>query len=83
MGQRAKWDNCSSRSNLSFNWRLILASDFVLLYVVAHEVVHLVFPDHSAKFWLTVQTICPDVERAMKFRSRHHAEFTQRLASVT
>ena len=83
MGQRTKWGNCSSRSNLSFNWRLILASDFVLLYVVAHEVVHLVFPDHSAKFWLTVQTICPDVERAMKFRSRHHAEFTQRLASVT
>ena len=53
------------------------------LPVLGVEVVHLVFSDHSAKFWLTVQSICPDVERAKQFRSRHHPEFTQRLASVT
>ena len=82
MGQRTKWGNCSSRSNLSFNWRLILAPDFVLHYLVAHEVVHLVVPDHSAKFWLTVQSICPDMERAKQWLSRHHAELTVRLANV-
>ena len=82
MGQRTKWGNCSSRRNLSFNWRLILAPDFVLRYLVAHEIVHLVVPDHSAKFWLTVQSICPDMERAKQWLSRHHAELTVRLASV-
>jgi predicted metal-dependent hydrolase len=58
MGQRTKWGNCSSRRNLSFNWRLILAPEFVLKYLVTHETVHLVIPDHSAKFWLTVQSLC-------------------------
>ena len=82
MGQRTKWGNCSSRRNLSFNWRLILAPDFVLRYLVAHEVVHLVVPDHSAKFWLTVQSLCPDMERAKQWLSRHHAELTVSLASV-
>ena len=82
MGQRTKWGNCSSRRNLSFNWRLILAPDFVLHYLVAHEVVHLVVPDHSVKFWLTVQSICPDMERAKQWLSRHHAELTVSLASV-
>ena len=82
MGQRTKWGNCSSRSNLSFNWRLVLAPDFVLRYLVAHEVVHLVVPDHSAKFWLTVQSICPDMERAKQWLSRHHAELTVRLSNV-
>ena len=82
MGQRTKWGNCSSRRNLSFNWRLILAPDFVLRYIVAHEVVHLVVPDHSAKFWLTVQSLCPDMERAKQWLSRHHAELTVNLASV-
>ena len=82
MGQRTKWGNCSSRRNLSFNWRLILAPDFVLRYLVAHEAVHLVVPDHSAKFWLTVQSICPDMELAKQWLSRHHAELTVRLASV-
>ena len=82
MGQRTKWGNCSSRRNLSFNWRLILAPDFVLRYLVAHEVVHLAVPDHSANFWLTVQSICPDMERAKQWLSRHRAELTVRLASV-
>ncbi len=80
MGQRTKWGNCSSRGNLSFNWRLILAPDFVLHYLVAHEVVHLVVPDHSAKFWLTVQSLCPDMERAKQWLSRYHAELTVSLA---
>ena len=30
MGQRTKWGNCSSLHNLSFNWRLIMAPDYVL-----------------------------------------------------
>ena len=82
MGQRTKWGNCSSRRNLSFNWRLILAPDSVLRYLIAHEVVHLAVPDHSAKFWLTLQSLCPDMERAKQWLSRHHAQLTVNLASV-
>ena len=29
--------------------------------------VHLAVPDHSRKFWLTVQTLCPDTERARQW----------------
>ena len=82
MGQRTKWGNCSSRGNLSFNWRLILAPEFVLRYLVTHEVVHLVVPDHSAKFWLTVHSLCPDMERAKQWLSRHHAELTVSLTAA-
>jgi predicted metal-dependent hydrolase len=69
MGQRTKWGNCSAKSNLSFNWRLILAPDFVLRYLVTHEAVHLAVPDHSAKFWLTVQSLCQETERAKQWLS--------------
>lgn len=69
MGQRTKFGNCSARRNLSFNWRLILAPDFVLRYLVIHEAVHLAVPDHSAKFWLTVQSLCPGAERARQWLS--------------
>lgn len=82
MGQRTKWGNCSSRRNLSFNWRLILAPDFVLRYLVAHEVVHLAVPDHSAKFWLTLRSCCPEMERAKQWLSQHHTEITVSLASI-
>jgi predicted metal-dependent hydrolase len=67
MGQRTKWGNCSAKRNLSFNWRLVLAPDFVLRYLVTHEAVHLAIPDHSAKFWLAVQSHCPEMERAKQW----------------
>jgi len=67
MGQRTKWGNCSALHNLSFNWRLIMAPDFVLRYLVTHEVVHLAVPDHSHRFWLTVQSLCPHMERARQW----------------
>jgi len=76
MGQRTKWGNCSAQRNLSFNWRLILAPDFVLRYLVTHETVHLAVPDHSAKFWLTVQSLCPEAERAKQWLCSHQAQLT-------
>lgn len=74
MGQRTKWGNCSARRNLSFNWRLILAPEYVLRYLVTHETVHLVVPDHSAKFWLTVQSQCRETEKARQWLCRHQAQ---------
>ena len=67
MGQKTKWGNCSALKNLSFNWRLIMAPDFVLRYLVTHEVVHLEVPDHSKRFWLTVQSLCPEMDRARQW----------------
>lgn len=67
MGQRTKWGNCSALGNLSFNWRLIMAPDYVLRYIVTHEMVHLAIPDHSQRFWLTVQSMCPNADHARQW----------------
>jgi predicted metal-dependent hydrolase len=82
MNQRTKWGNCSARRNLSFNWRLILAPDFVLRYMVTHEAVHLAVPDHSAKFWLTVQSLCPEAERARQWLAANQRKLTIDLGRV-
>lgn len=82
MGQRTKWGNCSSLHNLSFNWRLIMAPDYVLRYLVVHEAVHLAVPDHSRKFWLTVQSICHEAEKAKQWLSAHgHNLFSEHVSS--
>ena len=67
MEQRTKWGNCSALHNLSFNWRLIMAPEFVLRYLVTHEAVHLAVPDHSHRFWLTVQSLCPEMQQAKQW----------------
>ena len=69
MSQRTKWGNCSGLGNLSYNWRLIMAPDEVLRYLVIHEAVHLAMPDHSRKFWLMVQSLCPEMTRAKQWLS--------------
>jgi hypothetical protein len=44
---------------MSFNWRLLLAPERVLDYVVWHEVCHLEVADHSARFWALLDVRCP------------------------
>jgi predicted metal-dependent hydrolase len=82
MGQRTKWGNCSPQKNLSFNWRLILAPEFVIRYLIVHEAVHLAVPDHSAKFWLTVQSLCRESEKARQWLSANGSKLFIDLTSV-
>ncbi len=49
--QRTRWASCSAGGRMSFNWRLLLAPERVLEYVVWHEVCHLEILDHSPRFW--------------------------------
>lgn len=56
----SRWGSCSSARSLSFSWRLILAPDFVLDYVVAHEVAHLREMNHSPRFWAHVKSLIAD-----------------------
>ena len=53
--QRSRWGSCSSKHNLSFNWRLILAPPQCLDYVVVHELCHLTEFNHSPRFWRMVE----------------------------
>ncbi len=62
--QASRWGSCSTTGVISYSWRLILAPPFVLDYLAAHEVAHLVEMNHSPRFWKTVERIFPDMPRA-------------------
>ncbi|CAK0776967.1 YgjP-like metallopeptidase domain-containing protein [uncultured Gammaproteobacteria bacterium] len=57
----SRWGSCSAQGRLSFSWRLILAPEVVLDYVVAHEVAHLQEMNHSPCFWGLVAKLTPRV----------------------
>jgi len=58
-----RWGSCSSKGNLNFSWRLIMAPLPVIDYVVVHELVHLEEKNHTKSFWNKVKMLMPDYEK--------------------
>ena len=58
-----RWGSCSSKGNLNFSWRLIMAPLPVIDYVVVHELVHLEVKNHTKAFWNKVKMLMPDYEK--------------------
>jgi predicted metal-dependent hydrolase len=69
--QRTRWASCSPTGAMSFNWRLLLAPEPVLDYVVWHEVCHLQVMDHSPRFWALLARHCPDYKERSRWLRRH------------
>ena len=65
--QKSRWGSCSANGTLSYSWRLILAPDYVLDYVAAHEVAHLREMNHGPRFWRLVLTHCPYARAAKQW----------------
>ena len=68
--QRTRWGSCSSTGAMSFNWRLLLAPEEVLDYVIWHEACHLVHMDHSPRFWSLLRRHRPGYEAPRRWLRR-------------
>lgn len=69
--QKTRWGSCSSKGNLNFNWRLILAPEEVLDYVVVHELAHRREMNHSKAFYAVVESVLPDYRAARRWLREH------------
>lgn len=62
--QKTKWGTCSSKGNLSFNWRLIKCPYWIWDYLFVHELCHTVHMNHSKTYWKLVGTYFPEYKEA-------------------
>ncbi|HEX8205808.1 MAG TPA: SprT family zinc-dependent metalloprotease [Solirubrobacteraceae bacterium] len=69
--QKTRWGSCSSTGAMSFNWRLLLAPEEVLDYVVWHEACHLLVLDHSDRFWSLLGRHVPHYAEPRRWLRRH------------
>lgn len=71
---RTRWGSCSRRGNLSFSWRLLLAPDEILEYVVVHELCHIREPSHQKPFWRLLESVRPGWRGQARWLREHGQE---------
>lgn len=75
----SRWGSCSTKGNLNFNCLLMLMPDYVIDYIVVHELCHLREMNHSEKFWTEVEKIMPDYQRAELWLKQNGGNLISRM----
>ncbi len=57
---KTRWGSCSGKNSVNFSWKLIMADESTIDYVLIHELAHIKQHNHSPKFWNIVESIMPD-----------------------
>jgi predicted metal-dependent hydrolase len=71
---KARWGSCSSKGEISYNWRIIIAPHHIVDYVMVHELCHLKHPNHSPAYWKSVKREVSDYEVCRGWLKEHARE---------
>ena len=64
---KSKWGSCTANNKISYNWRIIMAPDCIVDYLIIHELSHIIEPNHSKNFWYQVGNYCKDFQKKRKW----------------
>ena len=71
----SKWGSCTANNKLSYNWRIIMAPDRIIDYLIIHELSHIIEPNHSKNFWYQVRNYCKDFQKKRKWLRKNGHKF--------
>lgn len=77
---KTRWGSCSWKGNLNFNWKLMMAPEPVIDYVIIHELAHLKEMNHSKDFWKLVAEHCPGWRKHRQWLKEHEVELASKLS---
>lgn len=65
---RSNWGSCSSAGNINLNMHLVRLPQELMDFVIIHELGHLVYPNHGARFHELVNLACGGREKELSRR---------------
>lgn len=68
---RARWGSCTLSGKIQLNWKLIMAPENIIDYVIIHELCHLQEHNHSPAFWQLVQHFDPHFRQHRAWLKKH------------
>ncbi len=57
---KSRWGSCTITGSIYYNWKLVIAPERIIDYVVIHELCHILHHNHSPAFWQAVARYCHD-----------------------
>lgn len=69
--QKTKWGNCSNDKNISLNWKLIKAPEYVIDYIIVHELLHTSVMSHTHKFWTLLKSYYPAYKESIEWLDKY------------
>lgn len=70
-----RWGSCSSKKNINFSYKLIMANEMAIDYVIIHELCHLIYMNHSKEFWASVGKLMPNYKEYKKYLKSNEFKF--------
>ena len=71
---KSRWGSCNSRAELSFSSLLAMTPNWVIDYVIVHELCHLQHMNHSPAFWRQVELNYPNYVLAKTWLKSHQSQ---------
>ncbi|MBE9468829.1 MAG: M48 family metallopeptidase [Bacteroidetes bacterium] len=59
---RSRWGSCSYKDNLNFTLHLMRLPDYLIDYVILHELCHTVHKNHGKEFWALLNKVSGDAK---------------------
>jgi len=70
-GQKTLWGTCSHSGNISLNWKLMIAPEFVIDYLIFHELLHTRLHNHGAQYKKELRQLYPRTDEAELWLKQH------------
>ncbi len=68
---RSRWGCCFSDGRIYYNWKIIMAPEKIINYVIIHELCHLLEANHSGRYWALVEKRVPDWQEKRNWLRRN------------
>ena len=72
-----RWGSCTSRGKVNLHWASVLLPPSVVDYLIVHELAHLREPNHSPRFWATVERAMPDYRDRKRWLAENGERWVQ------
>ncbi len=60
---KSQWGSCSGKNVLSFNTMMMKLPQYIIEYIIVHELCHIVHKHHKKSFWDMVEKFIPNYKR--------------------